>query len=170
MNPRFSMLSLSLPTLSTIGLASLLLMACSSSMPDNPVEQSGEALTAHSQAPWCNSSHTADDEEGDFNGFGGRGCSDPTAKAECGQLGGSWCKGYVDNQTLLCACKDTSAKVKTCSDVALASGHLQPGASGGPDARGAISCESGYTLCRIDPQGKDNDVCSDADDCYACSR
>ena len=150
------------------GLATILLVACSASPPD-AAATSAEELSARGRAPWCNPGHTADDEEGDFNGFGGRSCSDARSKAECAGLGGMWCKGYVDDQILLCACKDTR-KAPTCADDALSSGKLQPGARGGPDARSAVSCASGYALCRVDPKGPNNDVCSDAEDCYACSR
>jgi hypothetical protein len=127
---------------------------------------SQEAIS--SSAPWCTGDHTADEEEGAFGGFGGHGCQDGSAKAECTHLGGQWCRSYVDNQVLLCACKERA--MKTCGQGALASGHLQTGSKGGPDARSAVHCESGFTLCRVDPHGPDNDVCGNADDCYACSR
>jgi hypothetical protein len=55
-----------------------------------------------------------------------------------------------------------------CRDGALADGHLQPAKKGGPDSKSIVSCDSGYTLCRIDPKGPDNDVCGDADHCFAC--
>jgi hypothetical protein len=55
-------------------------------------------------APWCNANHTADDEEANFNGFGGYDCADANARAQCNSLGGRWCQGFVDNQVLLCAC------------------------------------------------------------------
>ena len=60
--------------------------------------------------------------------------------------------------------------VVTCDPGALASDRLQPDASGGPDAKSNVTCDSGYTLCRVDPNGPDNDVCSDPTDCYACSK
>jgi hypothetical protein len=47
-------------------------------------------------------------------------------------------------------------------------GNLQPGKKGGPDAKKLVSCEEGFSLCRVDPKGSDNDVCGDADDCFAC--
>jgi hypothetical protein len=63
-----------------------------------------------------------------------------------------------------------NAAVKTCDDGALASSRLQAGAQGGPDAKASVKCDAGYSLCRIDPKGKDNDVCTDPNDCYACSK
>jgi hypothetical protein len=71
------------------------------------------------------------------------------------------------------SCKLTSnddGTPKMCGTGALADGHLQPGKAGGPDSRDVVKCEAGYTLCQIDPDGSDNDVCGDADDCFACSR
>jgi hypothetical protein len=64
----------------------------------------------------------------------------------------------------------TANDVAMCRAGALASGHLQPGKKGGPDSRDVVVCDAGYSLCRIDPKGSDNDVCGDADDCFACSR
>jgi hypothetical protein len=57
---------------------------------------------------------------------------------------------------------------KTCSPGAL--GSLQPGSTGGPDRQSIVSCTAGYTLCKIDPNGSDGDVCSDPNDCYACTK
>jgi hypothetical protein len=76
----------------------------------------------------------------------------------------------VDNYTCELASGSGASAPKMCRDGALADGHLQPGKKGGPDSKSVVSCESGYTLCRIDPNGPDNDVCGDADDCFACSR
>lgn len=86
-----------------IALGACLMFACSGSTPEGTVGESGDELSR--ATPWCNSGHTADAEEGNFNGFGGHTCGDTSAKAQCGHLGGKWCKGFVDNQILLCACK-----------------------------------------------------------------
>ncbi len=63
----------------------------------------------------------------------------------------------------------TQKNIPLCGAGALASEALQPGAKGGPDARTKVSCSSGYALCRIDPKGPDNDVCTSATNCYACT-
>jgi hypothetical protein len=76
----------------------------------------------------------------------------------------------VQNDTYTCELAANDAPVKTCRDGALASSHLQPGKKGGPDAKSVVACEPGFTLCRIDPNGPDNDVCGDPDDCFACSK
>ncbi len=64
----------------------------------------------------------------------------------------------------------TQKKIPLCGEGALGSDALQSGKKGGPDARAKVSCASGYDLCRVDPKGPDNDVCSDAKDCFACTR
>jgi hypothetical protein len=76
----------------------------------------------------------------------------------------------VDDYTCELASGGAGSAPKMCRDGALADGHLQPGRKGGPDSKSVVSCDAGYTLCRIDPNGPDNDVCGDADDCFACSR
>jgi hypothetical protein len=74
------------------------------------------------------------------------------------------------DDTYTCKLAGDDGAVKMCGQSALGSGHLQPGAEGGPDSKSVVKCKPGFTLCRIDPNGPDNDVCGDADDCFACSR
>jgi hypothetical protein len=78
--------------------------------------------------------------------------------------------GPAGTDTYTCVLASVESTPKTCPDSALADGHLQPGTKGGPDSKGVVTCEQGYTMCRIDPNGPDNDVCGDPDDCFACSR
>ncbi len=68
------------------------------------------------------------------------------------------------------ACTCVPDEVPFCAPGALGSGSLQPGAAGGPDARANVACAAGYSLCQIDPNGSDNDVCGDAFDCFACTK
>jgi hypothetical protein len=63
----------------------------------------GDEEDLTSGTPWCNAGHTADSEEGNFNGFGGVACN-AAEKAKCKALGGHLCKGYVDVKYLFCAC------------------------------------------------------------------
>lgn len=46
--------------------------------------------------------------------------------------------------------------------------NAQPGDKGGPGARSQIACQSGYTFCRVDPNGSDAETCKSAGDCFAC--
>jgi hypothetical protein len=65
---------------------------------------------------------------------------------------------------------EVNSKIALCDTGALASSRLQPGSAGGPDAKGAVKCDAGYSLCRVDPQGSDNDVCGDALNCFVCTK
>jgi hypothetical protein len=62
-----------------------------------------------------------------------------------------------------------AASAPLCGDGALATGRLQAGPKGGPDGHTHVSCTAGFSLCKIDPKGPDNDVCGDPNDCFACS-
>lgn len=46
--------------------------------------------------------------------------------------------------------------------------NAQPGDKGGPSTRSDVSCQSGYTFCRVDPHGPGGDTCANPSDCFAC--
>jgi hypothetical protein len=87
--------------------------------------------------------------------------------AVLGACGGSTSGNTASGDDALEAARKTTP---FCADDALSSEKLQPGPRGGPDARSHVKCDAGFALCRIDPDGKDNDVCGDPTNCFACSR
>lgn len=65
------------------------------------------------------------------------------------------------------ACMPTLHGTPTVPRCVLSLDRAQP-KNGGPGARSRVTCTAGYALCQVDPHGPDNDVCSNAGDCFAC--
>ena len=106
------------------------------------------------------------------------GCLDETARVGSNDLrsrsrdtatGAGGSSGPASPSTSSAGGQDPKA-VPLCDNGALSSEQLQPGVEGGPGAKKSTKCVAGYSLCRVDPKGPDNDVCSEPTDCFACSK